>query len=310
MPPLFPCATQMGGYLGQDADPNNPSSAQRAPRSDMGDTGYHSQGETSRSMDPQSTKPAPSPGPSRPAPETSFKGPEPVTPKSELDNSNERVEKSEAPAPKRQKSPQKLPKQVVTKFEDIPAHTAKCDACNQRNSKGMTRCAGCGWQLCQGCRQKRGGDLTHSTFDCEHTEAQHLRSAGESLATPPASNRYETPAPQTPEEVAASILVGRYQTPVPPSPEENAAGILLEMSSSPTAEGSASELSFARARSEPSTPTPAARNNPPGVRAFADDSDETVSAPSSIDLDGTLTPHDWVRRNPTRNARPPRARFD
>ncbi|KAJ5387793.1 hypothetical protein N7509_010334 [Penicillium cosmopolitanum] len=290
----------------------------------MGDTKRHSRREISQFLDPQSTKPAQSPGSSGPASETTPKGPEPVTPRSKSDNSNDRIEKPEVPEPSRQKSPQNPAKpaakplpEVITKFEDIPAHTAKCDTCNCRNSKGMIRCSGCGWQLCQDCRQKRGGDLSHPTFDCLHIEAPHLRSGSESLSATPAASRYQTPVAKSPEEQATKILAGsRYQTPASRSPEEEAAGILIDMSSSPQArEGNA--LSYSppspsskRGRSGPSTPTPSARNNRRGTQSSSEDSDETLSAPSSIELEGTLTPHDWVRRNPARNARPSRVRFD
>ncbi|KAJ5983988.1 hypothetical protein N7481_006087 [Penicillium waksmanii] len=289
----------------------------------MGDTERYSQREISQCLDPQSTKPAQSPGSSGPASETTFKGPEPATPRSKFGNANDRIGKPEVSESKRQKIPQNPPKpapkplpQMVTKFEDIPAHTAKCDTCNHRNNKGMIRCSGCGWQLCQDCRQKRGGDLSHPTFDCLHTEAHHLRSGSESLAASPAASRYQTPVAKTPEEQAAEILAGRrYQTPVPRSPEEEAAGILVDMSSSPQV-GERNALSFPpppsskQGRSGPSTPTPSARNNRRGTQSSAEDSHETLAAPSSIDLEGTLTPHDWVRRNPARNARPSRVRFD
>ncbi|CAI7675674.1 unnamed protein product [Penicillium pancosmium] len=324
MPPPIPHLTHMGGYYGHNPYPNDLSSAQMPPRSDMGDTERHSQIEIPQCLDPQSTKPAQSPGSSGPASETTPKGPEPVTPRSKSDSSNDRIEKPEVPESKRQRIPQNPPKpaakplpEVITKFEDIPAHTAKCDTCNRRNSKGMIRCSGCGWQLCQDCRQKRGGDLSHPTFDCLHIEAPHLLSGSESLTVSPAPSQYQTPVSTSPEEQAGDFLIrGRYQTPVPRSPEEEAAGILVDMSSSPQAREGNTLLcspspSSKQGRSGPSKPTPSAWNTPRGTQSSAEDSDETtMSAPSSIELEGTLTPHDWVRRNPTRHARPSRVRFD
>lgn len=322
MPAPMPHMTQMGGCVENYADSNDPSSAQKASHSDMGDTEHHSQRETSRSLDPQSSKTSQSPDPPRLASEPTPKEPEPVTPGSIFKTSNEGFKGPEFPEQKRQKSHENpsepttksLPR-VVTKFEDVPAHTAKCDTCNHRNSKGMIRCSGCGWQLCQACRQKRGGDLSHETFDCIHVEDPHLRSESESPAASPASG-YQTPGPPSPGEQAAGTLTRtRYQTQMSRSPEEVAARILLDMSTPPLA-GEDNAMSFTptpspkRRRSMPSTPTPSGRSNPRGTESSAEDSDVTFSSPSSVELEGTLTPNDWVRRNPTRNARPSRVRFD
>lgn len=58
--------------------------------------------------------------------------------------------------------------EVTVQFEDVTAHTAKCDECDQRNQDGMVRCLACGWQCCKKCLNARGDDRSHHTFSNTH----------------------------------------------------------------------------------------------------------------------------------------------
>ncbi|GES63599.1 hypothetical protein ATEIFO6365_0007028600 [Aspergillus terreus] len=58
---------------------------------------------------------------------------------------------------------------VLTEFENVAAHTAKCDLCNKRNSQGMSRCMSCGWQSCHPCTIARGCFRTHRAGGRLHT---------------------------------------------------------------------------------------------------------------------------------------------
>lgn len=53
-------------------------------------------------------------------------------------------------------------------FNDVAAHTAKCDECDFRNKDGMIRCTTCGWQCCRSCLHKRNGDRCHHSFKSKH----------------------------------------------------------------------------------------------------------------------------------------------
>ncbi|KAJ5596208.1 hypothetical protein N7450_002666 [Penicillium hetheringtonii] len=191
--------------------------------------------------------------------------------------------------------PRLLPKKI-TKFEDIPAHTAKCDTCNRRNSKGMTRCGDCGWQLCQSCRQQRGGDLTHRTFSSEHTEAPEARSP---VSVPEAS--------ATPEISTVSNMSPYGIEPT----EEDAAEILVKIQSS----SSPAVRSCSEEEESIPTPTPMPRSRGYSSRPQdrADDSDDTIFMHSSQERHEEDSPEifleDIVRRNPFRRARPGRNDF-
>jgi len=222
----------------------------------------------------------------------------PSAPKPKVFNADARMKKTKknhSQGSSTNQIPRLLPKQI-TKFEDIPAHTAKCDTCNRRNSKGMTRCGDCGWQLCQSCRQQRGGDLTHRTFSSEHTEAPEARSPAsvpEAIVTPETS----TVSNMSPYGIASN--------------EENAAEILVKIqsSSSPAVRSSSEEE-----QSIP-TPTPMPRNRGYSSRPQdrADDSDDTIfmgSSPKGHEEDSSeISCEDIVRRNPVRRARPGRNDF-
>ncbi|KAL4895221.1 hypothetical protein BDV59DRAFT_174717 [Aspergillus ambiguus] len=58
---------------------------------------------------------------------------------------------------------------ILTEFEDVAAHTAKCDLCNKRNSQGLSRCLSCGWQTCHPCTIARGCFRTHRAGARIHT---------------------------------------------------------------------------------------------------------------------------------------------
>ncbi|KAJ5550086.1 hypothetical protein N7461_004784 [Penicillium sp. DV-2018c] len=53
-------------------------------------------------------------------------------------------------------------------FQNVAAHTAKCDVCNMRNKNGMSRCQNCGWQICRKCLGDRNADRTHASFGAIH----------------------------------------------------------------------------------------------------------------------------------------------
>ncbi|KAF9888699.1 hypothetical protein FE257_008457 [Aspergillus nanangensis] len=58
---------------------------------------------------------------------------------------------------------------ILTEFEIVTAHTAKCDLCNKRNTLGMSRCLSCGWQSCHPCTSARGWFRTHHAGTRIHT---------------------------------------------------------------------------------------------------------------------------------------------
>ncbi|PWY78290.1 hypothetical protein BO70DRAFT_408351 [Aspergillus heteromorphus CBS 117.55] len=74
--------------------------------------------------------------------------------------------------------PEPEPKTIQTTFVDVPAHTAKCDLCNNRNVTGMSRCLSCGWQSCHKCTERTGytrshragGDLHEAPIDASQLE--------------------------------------------------------------------------------------------------------------------------------------------
>lgn len=58
---------------------------------------------------------------------------------------------------------------VLVEFEQVMAHTAKCDLCNARNKGGMSRCLSCGWQSCHTCTIARSCFRTHHAGGRIHT---------------------------------------------------------------------------------------------------------------------------------------------
>lgn len=59
-------------------------------------------------------------------------------------------------------------RKIGVQFAEVLAHTAKCDECNKRNQGGMCRCGHCGWQICNQCKNERGGDQSHASFGAVH----------------------------------------------------------------------------------------------------------------------------------------------
>lgn len=130
-------------------------------------------------------------------------------------------------------------KALMVPFEELQAHTAKCDDCDRRNSEGMSRCKQCGWQCCRKCQAARGGDKTHETVRGPHipmsespeaqshavlTEAvSQVATPGRAIAEPPAVER--TPSPTAPAVADHS----------PTAAEQDAIRALVRMSSSPPA---------------------------------------------------------------------------
>lgn len=64
---------------------------------------------------------------------------------------------------------QAQPSLTHTQFEEVTAHTAKCDLCNARNDSGMSRCLSCGWQSCHACTINNGCARTHNAGSRVHT---------------------------------------------------------------------------------------------------------------------------------------------
>ncbi|KAF7719670.1 Uncharacterized protein PECH_004170 [Penicillium ucsense] len=90
------------------------------------------------------------------------------------------------PTPRQRQSPYETPWKKLTvttvDFEELSAHTAKCDLCDRRNTEGMWRCTPCGWQCCRRCLIDRGGDRSHPKAGTIHCPRDMLPMS--SLMTP------------------------------------------------------------------------------------------------------------------------------
>lgn len=79
---------------------------------------------------------------------------------------------------------QPQPSLIRTQFEQVTAHTAKCDLCNARNDSGMSRCSSCGWQSCHTCTIKNGCTRTHNAGSRVHTGPIHQNELFQSKTSP------------------------------------------------------------------------------------------------------------------------------
>ncbi|KAJ5380791.1 uncharacterized protein N7496_003219 [Penicillium cataractarum] len=197
--------------------------------------------------------------------------------------------------PRQFKVPQKELAVQLVDFEELAAHTAKCDVCDKRNTDGMVRCKPCGWQCCRRCLAERGGDRTH-----------------------PKAGNLHVPEDAPPTAIARASMTQSYFAPVPKesgregekyaTPEEEAAAILLKLKNDKRSRVQAGSTSGHTRGSGtiagPSQPTNRAAD---GGAEF--DSDETEILPdidTEDETDDDNLPDNLVnvRRNPSRRARP------
>ena len=207
-------------------------------------------------------------------------------------------------------------KALMVQFEELKAHTAKCDDCDNRNSEGMSRCKLCGWQCCRRCQAIRGGDKTHETVRGPHIPigespgaqittslvgtAGRLATAGRALSAFAADERMPP---------AAHMVADR----TPTAAEQDAVRALMRMSSSPPAQiigefNAESPVSPSTSRS-----VSADDDHNRTLEDFSDvetvGGDSTITWHSSLDendeqLESILEPLGLCRRNPPRASRP------
>ncbi|KAJ5129566.1 uncharacterized protein N7515_005605 [Penicillium bovifimosum] len=122
-----------------------------------------------------SVSPAPTPSSSQLSPSSEPWSPEtrpihPPRPPLADRNPNEplRSRPRDQPEPSPVSYPRTQRRRIGVAFQDVAAHTAKCDVCNKRNKNGMSRCQNCGWQICRKCVSDRGADRTHASFGATH----------------------------------------------------------------------------------------------------------------------------------------------
>ncbi|KAJ6127109.1 hypothetical protein N7523_002721 [Penicillium sp. IBT 18751x] len=209
---------------------------------------------------------------------------------------------------------------IMVQFEEVKAHTAKCDDCDHRNTNGMSRCKLCGWQCCRKCQSIRGGDKTHETVRGPHVPiAENLEAQASPSLVGTVSRLVNAGRPSS-----AFADVGRIRLTAhmdadraPAAAEQDAASALMRMGSpSPT-------QSIGRFNAESPVPPSISRfvrndddDDDDYDRALKDLSDvETVGGDSTItwdsDLDENneqlepiLEPLGLCRRNPPRASRP------
>lgn len=188
---------------------------------------------------------------------------------------------------------------VFVPFEELAAHTAKCDDCDHRNSEGMIRCLSCGWQCCRKCQTIRGGDKTHETVRCQHApenEGSTLEAAGPS--------EMDTP-------LAAADDALTVDENVPTAADHGAAEVLMSLRSSP------STHTDSQFNAESPCVQSASANNDQLRNHIMDDysdvgtvtGDSTITWRSDMEegnekLEPTLKNLDLLRRNPPRASRP------
>ncbi|CAG7941646.1 unnamed protein product [Penicillium salamii] len=137
-------------------------------------------------------KEAPSPSPCSTTTEKQRPDPQPQAPQPRT-----RKHKAEAPESNRHRL-----RKISVQFTEVAAHTAKCDECNKRNQSGMSRCKHCGWQICNQCKNDRGGDQSHASFGAIHVP-----------------------------EIGGDVLDGAHDRRVYSSPELEAAKALVQLAS-------------------------------------------------------------------------------
>ncbi|KAJ5662032.1 uncharacterized protein N7477_009648 [Penicillium maclennaniae] len=209
-------------------------------------------------------------------------------------------------------------KAIMVQFEEVKAHTAKCDDCDHRNTNGMSRCKLCGWQCCRKCQAIRGGDKTHETVRgphvpiAENLEAQaspSLVGTVSRLANAGRASSVFADVGRVP--LAAHMVADR----TPAAAEQDAVSALMRMGSPPPTQ------SIGRFNAESPVPPSTSRS----VRNDDDDDynriledlsdvetvggDSTITWDSDLDenneqLEPILEPLGLCRRNPPRASRP------
>ncbi|CEO60678.1 hypothetical protein PMG11_05270 [Penicillium brasilianum] len=197
--------------------------------------------------------------------------------------------------PRQFKVPQRELAVQPVEFEELAAHTAKCDVCDKRNTDGMVRCKPCGWQCCRQCLAERGGDRTHP-------KAGNLHVPNDTTYTPKARASVKKPSVAPAPNISRRAAV-QYET-----PEEEAAAILLSLRNDSWERGQPRTTSGHTHGSGtiagPSQPFKRDVDDGPGF-----DSDETEILPdidTEDETDDDILPDNLVdvRRNPSRRARP------
>ncbi|KAI2794485.1 hypothetical protein POX_a01084 [Penicillium oxalicum] len=184
----------------------------------------------------------------------------------------------------------------VVDFEDLAAHTAKCDVCDKRNTDGMWRCKPCGWQCCRRCLAERCGDRSHPKAGNLHVPRDMVKkiSSGYAAADPfrPVSSASQ-PDQSSHESTSAPTV----------TTDEQAARLLNIMRSD---NWERRERMPMRMLNNAAAPAPIQR----AVEANRQRTDKRMEVPSEIGQDGTVDLENLpdhlvnVRRNPSRRARP------
>lgn len=194
--------------------------------------------------------------------------------------------------PRQLKVPQRELAVQLVEFEELAAHTAKCDVCDKRNTDGMVRCKPCGWQCCRRCLAERSGDRTHP-------KAGNLHVADDT----PRQNVPNVQNPITPSTVKQRSNKSQPMATPHASPEEEAAWILLNLKSDKRNTGGVT-------RGGGQLDGPSQQHDQVFDDDLAMDSDATELILGMGSEDETGDEEDLpdhlvnVRRNPSRRARP------
>ncbi|KAJ5495805.1 hypothetical protein N7539_000921 [Penicillium diatomitis] len=201
--------------------------------------------------------------------------------------------------PRPRQSPYETPWKKLTvttvDFEELSAHTAKCDLCDRRNTEGMWRCTPCGWQCCRRCLAERGGDRSHPKAGTIHYPRDMVQMS--SLAKP-----NEGPSSTAASASRRRVRPSRASRGTPNvSADEQAARLLSTM-----------REDYQDRRRQ--LPTPAANESNDAAapqRAAGTDGEMGVNGAQGLqdfkmhmDLDNLPDHLVNVRRNPSRRARP------
>ncbi|CAG8417772.1 unnamed protein product [Penicillium salamii] len=161
-------------------------------------------------------------------------------------------------------------RKISVQFTEVAAHTAKCDECNKRNQSGMSRCKHCGWQICNQCKNDRGGDQSHASFGAVHVP-----------------------------EIGGDVLDGAHDRRVYSSPELEAAKALVQLASEARRIGDGEGLDhrFSQRGQEMETDSDI-------TLSVAGDEWPGDDPEVAVDDHGRLLGYFIARRNPSRAARP------
>ena len=184
----------------------------------------------------------------------------------------------------------------VVDFEDLAAHTAKCDVCDKRNTDGMWRCKPCGWQCCRRCLAERCGDRSHPKAGNLHVPRDMVKKI---------SSDYAAADPFRPVSSASQPDQSSHESTSAPTvtTDEQAARLLNIMRSD---NWERRERMPMRMLNNAAAPAPIQR----AVEANRQRTDKRMEVPSEIGQDGTVDLENLpdhlvnVRRNPSRRARP------